>query len=68
MMNFSWAHDLDPKGTNNHIKEAIDKLQGSDDIGGFSRRDGKVLFVILLIAVKFSFLFSSPHTAAASLG
>lgn len=24
-MNFSWANDLDPKGTNNQIKEAIDK-------------------------------------------
>ena len=24
-MNFSWAMDLDPKGLNNQIKEAIDK-------------------------------------------
>ena len=24
-MNFSWAMDLDPKGANNQIKEAIDK-------------------------------------------
>uniref|UniRef100_F6XWY9 Cell division cycle protein 27 homolog n=1 Tax=Ciona intestinalis TaxID=7719 RepID=F6XWY9_CIOIN len=31
MMNFSWALDLDPKGINNHIKEAIDKQQGADD-------------------------------------
>ena len=28
MMNFSWALDLDPKGINNHIKEAIDKQRG----------------------------------------
>lgn len=25
LMNFSWAMDLDPKGANNQIKEAIDK-------------------------------------------
>ena len=25
LMNFSWAMDLDPKGINNQIKEAIDK-------------------------------------------
>lgn len=25
MMNFSWAMDLDPKGLNNQIKEAVDK-------------------------------------------
>uniref|UniRef100_H2ZI35 Cell division cycle protein 27 homolog n=1 Tax=Ciona savignyi TaxID=51511 RepID=H2ZI35_CIOSA len=31
MMNFSWALDLDPKGINNHIKEAIDKQQSVDD-------------------------------------
>jgi len=31
MMNFSWALDLDPKGINNHIKEAIDKQQTADE-------------------------------------
>jgi len=31
LVNFSWAMDLDPKGTNNHIKEAIDKRYMSDD-------------------------------------
>nr|CAB3229182.1 cell division cycle protein 27 homolog [Phallusia mammillata] len=31
MMNFSWALDLDPKGINNHIKEAIDKQQAGED-------------------------------------
>ena len=30
-MNFSWAMDLDPKGANNHIKEAIDKRYVTDD-------------------------------------
>ena len=30
-MNFSWAMDLDPKGTNNRIKEAIDKRYVTDD-------------------------------------
>ena len=29
-MNFSRALDLDPKGANNHIKEAINKQQGDD--------------------------------------
>lgn len=34
-MNFSWAVDLDPKGANNQIKEAVDKryLPDDDDIG-----------------------------------
>ncbi|XP_033114758.1 cell division cycle protein 27 homolog isoform X2 [Anneissia japonica] len=33
LMNFSWATDLDPKGANNQIKEAIDKryLPDEDD-------------------------------------
>lgn len=30
-MNFSWAIDLDPKGANNQIKEAINKRYASDD-------------------------------------
>lgn len=34
-MHFSWAVDLDPKGANNQIKEAVDKryLPDDDDIG-----------------------------------
>lgn len=31
LMNFSWAMDLDPKGANNQIKEAIDKRYNNDD-------------------------------------
>ena len=31
LMNFSWANDLDPKGANNQIKEAIDKRYVTDD-------------------------------------
>ncbi|KAG7492345.1 hypothetical protein MATL_G00013740 [Megalops atlanticus] len=31
LMNFSWAMDLDPKGANNQIKEAIDKRYLPDD-------------------------------------
>ncbi|XP_015678739.1 cell division cycle protein 27 homolog [Protobothrops mucrosquamatus] len=31
LMNFSWAMDLDPKGANNQIKEAIDKQYLPDD-------------------------------------
>jgi anaphase-promoting complex subunit 3 len=30
-MNFSWAIDLDPKGANNQIKDAIDKRYLPDD-------------------------------------
>jgi len=30
-MNFSWAMDLDPKGANNQIKEAIDKRYVNDE-------------------------------------
>ncbi|CAL1589169.1 unnamed protein product [Knipowitschia caucasica] len=33
LMNFSWAMDLDPKGANNQIKEAIDKRYLPDDDG-----------------------------------
>ena len=44
MMNFSWALDLDPKGANNHIKEAIDKQQGGDD-SGFTRNNGKLAVI-----------------------
>lgn len=32
-MNFSWAMDLDPKGANNQIKEAIDKRYLPEDEG-----------------------------------
>lgn len=31
LMNFSWAMDLDPKGANNQIKEAIDRRYANDD-------------------------------------
>lgn len=31
MLNFSWATDLDPKGANNHIKDAIDRRYVTDD-------------------------------------
>jgi len=31
LTNFSWAMDLDPKGTNNHIKETINKRYLTDE-------------------------------------
>ncbi|XP_067934627.1 cell division cycle protein 27 homolog isoform X2 [Watersipora subatra] len=31
MLNFSWATDLDPKGANNHIKDAIDRRYVTDE-------------------------------------
>ena len=35
-MHFSWAVDLDPKGANNQIKEAVDRryLPDDGDVGG----------------------------------
>lgn len=33
LTNFSWAMDLDPKGTNNHIKETINKRYIVDEEG-----------------------------------
>lgn len=36
LMNFSWAMDLDPKGANNQIKEAIDKRYLPEDEGTVS--------------------------------
>lgn len=39
-MNFSWAMDLDPKGANNQIKEAIDKRYLPDDEGTATHQPG----------------------------
>ncbi|KAH9524059.1 anaphase-promoting complex subunit cdc27 [Bulinus truncatus] len=39
MMNFSWAMDLDPKGLNNQIKEAVDKRYVSEDDDAQARLD-----------------------------
>lgn len=36
-MNFSWAMDLDPKGVNNQIKEAIDKRYATEEDDALSR-------------------------------
>lgn len=38
-MNFSWAMDLDPKGANNQIKEAIDKRYLPDDEEPITREE-----------------------------
>ncbi|KAH3706248.1 cell division cycle protein 27 homolog [Dreissena polymorpha] len=37
LMNFSWAMDLDPKGLNNQIKEAIEKRINADDDDSLAR-------------------------------
>ncbi|CAG2238610.1 APC3 [Mytilus edulis] len=37
LMNFSWAMDLDPKGINNQIKEAIDKRYVTEDDESLAR-------------------------------
>jgi hypothetical protein len=34
MMHISWARDLDPKGLNSQIKEALDKNELTDDEAG----------------------------------
>ncbi|KAI1230404.1 hypothetical protein IHE44_0010391 [Lamprotornis superbus] len=39
LMNFSWAMDLDPKGANNQIKEAIDKRYLPDDEEPITREE-----------------------------
>jgi hypothetical protein len=38
-MNFSWAMELDPKGINNQIKEAIDKRYATDEDEASSQID-----------------------------
>uniref|UniRef100_A0A2C9JCN1 Cell division cycle protein 27 homolog n=1 Tax=Biomphalaria glabrata TaxID=6526 RepID=A0A2C9JCN1_BIOGL len=42
MMNFSWAMDLDPKGLNNQIKEAVDKRYVSEDDDPQARLDQEI--------------------------
>uniref|UniRef100_A0A8C9XY39 Cell division cycle protein 27 homolog n=1 Tax=Sander lucioperca TaxID=283035 RepID=A0A8C9XY39_SANLU len=42
LMNFSWAMDLDPKGANNQIKEAIDKRYLPEDEGETGTSDRQV--------------------------
>ncbi|XP_076459147.1 cell division cycle protein 27 homolog [Babylonia areolata] len=37
LMNFSWAMDLDPKGVNNQIKEAIDKRYATEEEDSLAR-------------------------------
>lgn len=37
LMNFSWAMDLDPKGINNQIKEAVDKRHVTEDDDAVAR-------------------------------
>ncbi|RUS71208.1 hypothetical protein EGW08_021033 [Elysia chlorotica] len=37
MMNFSWAMDLDPKGLNNQIKEAVNKRYVTEDEDSLAR-------------------------------
>lgn len=43
LMNFSWAMDLDPKGANNQIKEAIDKRYLPEDEGETGTRTLKTI-------------------------
>ncbi|KAK3591934.1 hypothetical protein CHS0354_031436 [Potamilus streckersoni] len=40
LMNFSWAMDLDPKGVNNQIEEAIDKRYVAEEEDSLNRLSG----------------------------
>ncbi len=44
LMNFSWAMDLDPKGANNQIKEAIDKRYVTDEDDPSAGKCGKSIW------------------------
>jgi len=52
LINFSWASDLDPKGANNHIKEALDKrcMIDDDDDDDSSSNLCKLISVVVLLS------------------
>ena len=61
MLNFSWATDLDPKGANNHIKDAIDRRYVTDDDDEDPSIDSSVckfqLFIYIFVAKSFTVLY-----------
>lgn len=63
-MNFSWAMELDPKGINNQIKEAIDKRYATDE--DESQIDDSGRFKILMF-MDALFLVSSGHIDQSTL-
>lgn len=63
-MNFSWAMELDPKGINNQIKEAIDKRYATDE--DESQIDDSGRFKILMF-MDALFLVSSVHIDQSTL-
>lgn len=63
-MNFSWAMELDPKGINNQIKEAIDKRYATDE--DESQIDDSGRFKILMF-MDALLLVSSVHIDQSTL-
>lgn len=63
-MNFSWAMELDPKGINNQIKEAIDKRYATDE--DESQIDDSGRFKILMF-MDALFLVSSVYIDQSTL-
>lgn len=57
-MNFSWAMELDPKGINNQIKEAIDKRYATDE--DESQIDDSGRFKILMFMDALFLVSSVP--------
>ena len=61
MLNFSWATDLDPKGANNHIKDAIDRRYVTDDDDEDPSIDSSVckfqVFIYIFVAKSFTVLY-----------
>lgn len=64
LMNFSWAMELDPKGINNQIKEAIDKRYATDE--DESQIDDSGRFKILMF-MDALLLVSSVHIDQSTL-
>lgn len=69
-MNFSWAMELDPKGINNQIKEAIDKRYATDEDESQIDDSGRfrilmfmdTLFLVLFVHIYRSFGLSFRKT------
>lgn len=61
VISFSWAMELDPKGANNQIKEAIDKqnLPDDDEQSEEETGEGSILDSSLLDTGERTILFNS---------
>ena len=63
MMNFSWAMDLDPKGLNNQIKEAVNKRYVTEDEDPLARLEADSgTLKILSLSLSPSLSLTYTHT------